>query len=178
MYSTAYLQAKQDGTFEVVTPHATTGTTFQPGAQGAKMPDSNKLSINVSCPLIWRVLKVEIWRTWKSRPRYTPNNSTISSRPKSTKPSAKSAKMATWPLKLSELAQRTQKRQSTRRPCTAPLSAVVVARRQSITSATGRDVALMDRWIIERFQSFNIFLNSGRWRACALRWRVVHLNYF
>ena len=50
VYSTAYLQAKQDGTFEVVTPHATAagGTTFQPGAQGAKMPDSNKLSINVS----------------------------------------------------------------------------------------------------------------------------------
>lgn len=48
VYSTAYLQAKQDGTFEVVTPHATAagGTTFQPGGQGAKSPDSNKLSIN------------------------------------------------------------------------------------------------------------------------------------
>lgn len=48
VYSTAYLQAKQDGTFEVVTPHATAngGTTFQaPSSDGAKS-EGNSLSIN------------------------------------------------------------------------------------------------------------------------------------
>ena len=51
--STAYLQAKQDGTFEVVTPHATQngGTSFSGlPSGGSKLSgdfESNKISINV-----------------------------------------------------------------------------------------------------------------------------------